>query len=175
MILACQKLLGQVTKVLGLRGPPPPLCWEKFPNNSVFFFWCLPLRCYGTNQNHMQLKRSIITSSYQCNVQPIFSPHTQLAAKAKKMFGWQMEDSTGCLAGEYWLPLPKEQHPWLLSAERWDTVVSVNIGLTTTYQNNISRKNQCYFIFFLQTGRLRSEAGCRAYACQCQVQIYCSR
>ena len=30
--LACQKLLGQITKVLGLRRPPPH-CWEKL----VFF------------------------------------------------------------------------------------------------------------------------------------------
>ena len=46
MILACQKLLGQITKVLGLRRPPF-LCWEKFPNNPVFFFWCLPLGSFG--------------------------------------------------------------------------------------------------------------------------------
>ena len=42
MILACQKFLGQITKVLRLRRPPPP-CWEKFPNNPVIFFWVLPL------------------------------------------------------------------------------------------------------------------------------------
>ena len=31
-----QKILGQFTKVLGIGKTPPP-CWEKFPNNPVFF------------------------------------------------------------------------------------------------------------------------------------------
>ena len=35
MFLACQKFLGQITKVLGLR--KPSLCWEKLPNNPSFF------------------------------------------------------------------------------------------------------------------------------------------
>ena len=41
MILACQKLLGQITKVLGLRRTPPPV-WEKLPKNPVFFSERLP-------------------------------------------------------------------------------------------------------------------------------------
>ena len=43
MILACQKLLGQITKVLGLRRTLPPPVWEKLPKNPVFFFWEAPL------------------------------------------------------------------------------------------------------------------------------------
>ena len=27
----------KITKVLGIGKTPPPLCWEKFPNNPVFF------------------------------------------------------------------------------------------------------------------------------------------
>ena len=40
VILRCFKgvfrAMVRITKVLGMRRPPP-LCWEKFPNNSVFF------------------------------------------------------------------------------------------------------------------------------------------
>ena len=36
--LAYKKILGKFTKVLGFGKTPPP-CWEKFPNNVVFFFW----------------------------------------------------------------------------------------------------------------------------------------
>ena len=44
MILACQTLHGQITKVLGLRRPPsPPPVGKKLPNNPVFFFWRAPL------------------------------------------------------------------------------------------------------------------------------------
>ena len=32
----------QITKVLGIGKTPPPPCWEKFPNNPVFFFECFP-------------------------------------------------------------------------------------------------------------------------------------
>ena len=39
MILACQKLLGQITKVLGLRRTLPPV-WEKLPNKPIFFLKC---------------------------------------------------------------------------------------------------------------------------------------
>ena len=38
MNLAYKKILGKFTKVLGFGKTPPP-CWEKFPNNIVFFFW----------------------------------------------------------------------------------------------------------------------------------------
>ena len=38
MILACQKLLGQITKVLfWIEETSPTPCWEKLPNNPVFF------------------------------------------------------------------------------------------------------------------------------------------
>ena len=37
MNLAYKKILGKFTKVLGF-GKTPPQCWEKFPNNIVFFF-----------------------------------------------------------------------------------------------------------------------------------------
>ena len=36
MNLAYKKILGKFTKVLGFGKTPPP-CWEKFPNNIVFF------------------------------------------------------------------------------------------------------------------------------------------
>ena len=36
--LAYKKILGKFTKVLGFGKTPPP-CWEKFPNNIVFFVW----------------------------------------------------------------------------------------------------------------------------------------
>ena len=36
MNLAYKKILGKFTKVLGFGKTPPP-CWEKFPNNVVFF------------------------------------------------------------------------------------------------------------------------------------------
>ena len=43
MILVCQKLLGQITKVLGFRrNPPHPPYGKKLPNNPVFFFERLP-------------------------------------------------------------------------------------------------------------------------------------
>ena len=38
MNLACKKILGKFTKVLGFGKTPPP-CWENFPNNIVFSFW----------------------------------------------------------------------------------------------------------------------------------------
>ena len=43
--LAYKKILGKFTKVLGFGKTPPP-CWEKFPNNIVFF--CL--RAYLTDK-----------------------------------------------------------------------------------------------------------------------------
>ena len=36
MNLAYKKILGKFTKVLGFGKTPPP-CWEKFPNDIVFF------------------------------------------------------------------------------------------------------------------------------------------
>ena len=42
MNLAYKKILGKFTKVLGFGKTPPP-CWEKFPNDIVFF-----LRAYLT-------------------------------------------------------------------------------------------------------------------------------
>ena len=36
MNLAYKKILGKFTQVLGFGKTPPP-CWEKFPNNIVFF------------------------------------------------------------------------------------------------------------------------------------------
>ena len=42
MILACQKLLGQITKVLGFGEIPLPPVWEKLPKNPVFFSDRLP-------------------------------------------------------------------------------------------------------------------------------------
>ena len=41
MNLAYKKILGKFTKVLGFGKTPPP-CWEKFPNNIVFFFESVP-------------------------------------------------------------------------------------------------------------------------------------
>ena len=41
MNLAYKKILGKFTKVLGFGKTPPP-CWEKFPNNVVFFFDSVP-------------------------------------------------------------------------------------------------------------------------------------
>ena len=38
MILACQKLLGQITKVLGLRRPPPPPVGKNSQIFPYFFF-----------------------------------------------------------------------------------------------------------------------------------------
>ena len=43
MILAYQKTLGKLTKVLGFEKTPPPPLWEKFPKNPVFFCWERPL------------------------------------------------------------------------------------------------------------------------------------
>ena len=63
MIFGCQKLLGQITKVLGMRRPPP-LCWEKFPNNSVFFFWCLPLK-WRTSEEKTSLKMNIFLTRFR--------------------------------------------------------------------------------------------------------------
>ena len=40
MNLAYKKILGKFTKVLGIGKTPP--YWEKFPNNPVSFFYCLP-------------------------------------------------------------------------------------------------------------------------------------
>ena len=40
--LAYKKILGKFTKVLGFGKSPPP-CWEKFPNNIVFFGWARTL------------------------------------------------------------------------------------------------------------------------------------
>ena len=37
MNLAYKKILGKFTKVLGFGKTPTPPCWEKFPNNIVFF------------------------------------------------------------------------------------------------------------------------------------------
>ena len=37
MNLAYKKILGKFTKVLGFGKTPPP-CWEKFPNDIVFFW-----------------------------------------------------------------------------------------------------------------------------------------
>ena len=36
MNLAYKKILGKFSKVLGFGKTPPP-CWEKFPNNPIFF------------------------------------------------------------------------------------------------------------------------------------------
>ena len=44
MNLAYKKILGKFTKVLGFGKTPPP-CWEKFPNNIVFFFESAPKHC----------------------------------------------------------------------------------------------------------------------------------
>ena len=37
MNLAYKKILGKFTKVLGFGKTPPSPCWEKFPNDIVFF------------------------------------------------------------------------------------------------------------------------------------------
>ena len=42
MNLAYKKILGKFTKVLGFGKTPPP-CWEKFPNDIVFFFESVPM------------------------------------------------------------------------------------------------------------------------------------
>ena len=41
MNLAYKKIIGKFTKVLGFGKPPPP-CWEKIPNDIVFFFESVP-------------------------------------------------------------------------------------------------------------------------------------
>ena len=47
-------------------GRPPPPCWEKFPNNSVIFFWRLPLVPAGsesfgsTREKHLQVQPFLV-------------------------------------------------------------------------------------------------------------------
>ena len=50
MNLVYKKILGKFTKVLGFGKTPPPPCWEKFPNNIVFFCMRAYLKyiCYVT-------------------------------------------------------------------------------------------------------------------------------
>ena len=56
MNLAYKKILGKFTKVLGFGKTPPP-CWEKFPNNIVFF-----MRAYLTEIRNVHLSSGQIQS-----------------------------------------------------------------------------------------------------------------
>ena len=73
MNLACQKWLGNFTKVLGIGVTPPPPFWEKFPKNTVFFledppnlFWCY-LDFLNSIQTKQILRRQAMLSTFSCS------------------------------------------------------------------------------------------------------------